>query len=270
MDPVRDRLPVLFVSHGAAIFTTAAGDANHQFLGSLERTVSTWRPSAILIVSAHDAAHPVRVTGPGALATIHDHPVHAVYDYRYPGRGTAALSERVRQVLAHAGIGSRVDAQRGLDHGAWVPLSLMQPGGQVPVAQLSLDAEADARGHLALGRALAPLREERVLLVGSGGVTHNQDAFRRGFFDGAAPEVPEPFSREFDAWVSDSVTSYVGEERSRRLAAFAEHPLARMAHPTAEHFLPLLVMVGAAEEEPAHKRFEGFQHSLSTSAFQLG
>jgi 4,5-DOPA dioxygenase extradiol len=268
--PAGRRQPALFVSHGAAVFTTSPQDATHRFLRGLEGTVAGWRPTAIVVISAHLSGQPVRVTGPGALATIHDHPARDVYGYRYPGRGAEALSGRVRQALALAGIDSDLDGQRGLDHGAWVPLSLLQPHGEVPVAQLSLDARAGAGEHLALGRALAPLRDEGVLLVGSGGVTHNQDVFRQGFFSGADPGVPQPFSREFDAWVSQVLTSRTGAGRSQALGAFEAHPLARRAHPTVEHFLPLLVMAGAAEDEPARKLFEGFQHSLSTSAFQLG
>lgn len=269
----RDRMPALFVGHGAAIFTTAPSDATHQFLAGMAAEVVGWKPRAVVVISAHYAGDPLRVTGPGPLATIHDHPAREVYGYRYPGHGDEWLTRRVRAALGGAGLDARVDAARGLDHGAWVPLSLLLPTGELPVAQLSLAARAGASGpaeHVALGRALAPLRDEGILLVGSGGVTHDQGEFRRGYFGGRNAVVPAPFSRDFDAWATEIVTTRRGDERAAALAAFERHPLAAAAHPTSEHFLPLLVIAGAAGEDAGRKRFEGFQHSLSTSAFQLG
>jgi 4,5-DOPA dioxygenase extradiol len=264
------RCPVLFVSHGAAFFTTSRSDPTHHFLAGFADTVARWRPAGIVVVSAHFMETPVRITGPGPLETIHDHPAQSVYDVRYPGHGTEALTALVRDALANAGVPSRVDAQRGLDHGAWVPLWLLRPQGDLPVIQLSIDARQSPRDHVALGAALAPLREAGILVLGSGGVTHNQSVFRRGFFGKADPAAPETFSREFDAWISSLVTSCRGQARAEALAAFQEHPLARLSHPTIEHFLPLLVTAGAAGEDPGFKVFEGFQHSLSTTAFQLG
>jgi len=121
-----------------------------------------------------------------------------------------------------------------------------------------------------VGEALGVLRDEGILLIGSGGVTHNQEVFRSGFFGGADVAVPEAFSREFDGWVSSVVVNEVGRRRTDTLSAFGAHPLCRMAHPSIEHFLPLLVIAGAAGDSPGTKIFEGFQHSLSTSAFRFG
>lgn len=264
------RCPVLFVSHGAAFFTTSPRDATHRFLAGFSGTVAGWRPTGIVVVSAHFLETPARVTGPGPLGTIHDHPARSAYGYRYPGRGSEELTARVRDALRDAGVDTEVDTGRGLDHGAWIPLSLLCPRGDVPVLQLSLDARQSPGDHVALGAALAPLRQAGILVLGSGGVTHDQAVFRQGFFGGRDPGEPEPFSRDFDAWASSLVTSRRGRARAEALAAFQEHPLARRAHPTIEHFLPLLVAAGAAGDDPGRKVFEGFQHSLSTSAFQLG
>lgn len=262
-----ERMPALFVGHGAAIFTTSPADATHQFLKGWGREVDAWQPAGIVVVSAHHVGHPLAMTGAGPLTTVHDHPAQAVVGYRYPGRGSAALGERVAGALAASGLRVEVDDERGLDHGAWVPLSLLHPTGAAPIVQLSLDARGSPTEHVAIGAALAGLREQGVLLLGSGGVTHNQGVFRRGFLSGGEVAVPEAFSREFDAWVSSVVTTRTGEDRARALARFGEHPRARLAHPTVEHFLPLLVIAGAAGSSRGERRFVGFQHSLSTTAF---
>ena len=262
-------MPALFVGHGAAIFTTSPADATHRFLAGLSSEVDAWEPTGIVVVSAHHVGYPLRMTGAGPLATIHDHPARAVLGYRYPGRGSAALGERVAQALAGSGSIVEVEGGRGLDHGAWVPLSLLHPSGAAPILQLSLDARGSPMDHVAIGAALASLRAQGILLIGSGGVTHNQEVFRRGFFGRGEVGVAEAFSREFDAWVGSVVTARTGEDRARALARFCEHPSATLAHPTVEHFLPLLVIAGAAGEGRGLRRFVGFQHSLSTTAFQF-
>ncbi len=263
-------MPALFVGHGAAVFTTSEADLTHRFLKGLAGTVATFRPRMILVISAHYASHPLRVTGPGSLETIHDHPAQGVYNYVYPGHGSSALTRAVEEALGNVGLEVEVDPGRGLDHGAWVPLSLLHADGSAAVCQLSLDSHGGAKEHVRIGQALAPLRESGILLVGSGGVTHNQEVFRRGFFGGREVGVAESFSTEFDDWVSSVVTGMRGTERAAALADFGGHRLARMAHPTAEHFFPLLVLAGAAQEEEGKKLYEGFQHSLSTSVFQFG
>lgn len=263
-------MPTLFVSHGAAFFTTNESDATHRFLAGLAGAVSELRPRGIVMISAHDERWPLRLSGPGPLSTVHDHPARSVYDYRYPGRGSDELTRSVERALVAAGLDVGVDTRRGLDHGAWVPLSLLHPSGDIPVAQLSLAADRSPETHVALGEALAPLRDEAILLIGSGGVTHNQDVFRAGFFGGADIAVPQPFSRELDAWVSSIVTREVGRARTDALAGSSEHPRWAQAHPSNEHFLPLVVVAAAGGTSPGQKIFEGFQHSLSTSAFLFG
>ena len=270
MDLNRTRTPAVFVGHCAAVLTTSSNDAAHQFLACFAAELDAWRPRAIVVVSAHWMTDPVVMTGEGPLQTIHDHPSRALYDYRYPGHGSAEVAARLAEVLRHAGIDAATDRARGLDHGAWVPLSLLRPRGDLPIVQLSLHADATPPTHVALGAALAPLRDEGVMLLGSGGITHNQEVFRRGYLAGADVATPEPFSRELDAWVSAIVTGTRGSERVRALTAIEEHPLARTAHPTLEHFLPLLVVAAAAGDDEGTKVFEGFQHSLSLSAFRFG
>ena len=266
----KSRCPAMFVGHGAAVLTTSPSDATHGFLAGFAATVDAWRPRAIVVVSAHYIASPLRVTGPGDLATIHDHPARTVYGYRYPGRGDEALTRRLLDTLDASGSAGAIDAGRGLDNGAWVPLSLLRPGGDLPVAQVSLPARLDVAESVALGSALSVLRSEGVLLLGSGGLTHHQGVFREGYFAGSDPNEAPAFSRAFDAWASSSVTSTRGRARVEALAAFEAQSDARLAHPTIEHFLPLLVLAGAAGDDAATKVFEGYQHGLSTSAIRFG
>ncbi|MDX2012044.1 MAG: class III extradiol ring-cleavage dioxygenase [Myxococcaceae bacterium] len=264
------RVPALFVGHGAAVFTTAPTDPTRRFLASLAPEVDSWKPRGIVVVSAHFAQAPLRVTGAQALETVHDHPAREVYDFRYPARGTAELTNRVATAIRAMRWQVEVDEQRGLDHGAWVPLAALQPDAKVPVVAVSLHASESVEQHLALGRALAPLRDEGLLVIGSGGTTHDQQLFRQRFFtDAAVDEVPE-VSRAFDAWVGEQVTSAPGPARAEALARFASHPLGPKAHPTPEHFLPMVVVAAASEPDAGVRRFTGFQHGLSTSVFQFG
>jgi 4,5-DOPA dioxygenase extradiol len=262
--------PALFVGHGAALFTTAKDDPTRRFLASLSKDLERWKPRGLVVVSAHFLEAPVRVTGAQALETLHDHPAKEAYDVRYPARGSAELSSMVVEAVRAMRWQVTVDETRGLDHGAWVPLSAMHPSASLPIVALSLHTSESVEQHLALGRALAPLRRKGILVVGSGGATHDQTLFRQRYFGGAAvDEVPEG-SRAFDEWVGAQVTSTPGPARSEALSKFLSHPLGRQAHPTPEHFLPLLVVAGAGEADVGQRRFTGFQHGLSTSVFQFG
>ncbi len=263
-------MPLLFVGHGAAVFTANPSDPTHRALLEFASTLASWRPRAVLIVSAHFESQPVAITGPGPLATIHDHPARAHYDYRYPGHGEAWLSELVLASLQAAAIPAAIVEGRGLDHGAWIPLSCLRPTGDLPVAQISLQADRSWASHRALGLALAGLRAAGVVIVASGGATHNQAVFREGYFAGRELGHAEPFSLEFEQAVDDALTQHRGDERLDRLEALATRPLAALAHPTIEHLLPLVVAAAAAGDDPARRGFRHFQHSLATSAWQFG
>ncbi len=271
MSVAADRaIPALFVSHGAAFFTTDPADDTHRFLRGFAATVAAWRPRAIVVISAHHRAAGPRLatTGAGPLETVHDHPAQKAFHIRWPARGDTALLARVSELLRPWA--PEADAHRGLDHGAWVPLSLLRPAADLPTIAVSLHSSDDPQVHFAVGRALAPLRREGVLIVGSGGVTHNQAVFRESFFANGDVRAAQDFSKTFDEWARGVLCGLAGAPRLEALAAFGRHPLAQKAHPTTEHFLPLLVVAGAAENEPVARVFSGFQHSLSTAAFQLG
>ena len=207
------------------------------------------RPRAILLVSAHHDAAQVggqaTVTASAAPPTIHDFGgfPQALFDMRYPAPGDPALARRVVDLLAVRGVAVAADPERGLDHGAWVPLSLIYPDADVPVVQLSIASQASPEWHYAVGQALAPLRDEGVLIVGSGSITHNL----RAFF-AARPAIDAPAPRwvsDFTDWIADRMAANAIEDL---LHAAERAPHGRDNHPTPDHILPLFVAMGAGAE----------------------
>lgn len=230
------RMPTLFVSHGAPSFAIEGGLAGPR-LTALGQELP--RPKAVLVLSPHWMTRELRVGTSLRPPTIHDFGGfdRALYDIVYPAPGHAALALRAADLLRAAGWVTEPDPDRGLDHGAWVPLRHLYPDADVPVFQVSLPVRLDARTAWALGRALAPLADEGVLVVGSGSLTHNLYELR---FD---HDRVEDYAAEFARWIGEAVER--GEsERLQQALALAPH--ARRAHPTTEHFLPLLVAAGAA------------------------
>jgi 4,5-DOPA dioxygenase extradiol len=231
------RLPSLFVSHGAPTFALEPGRAGPR-LTALGRSLP--RPEAVLVVSPHWMTPTPRVGTSMQPDTIHDFGGFdpALYRIGYPASGHAALARRTVDRLNEAGWFARADERRGLDHGAWVPLLHLYPDADVPVFQVSLPSRLDAEGAWAFGRALAPLAEDGVLIVGSGSLTHNLYEFRSGHGENEAYVVA------FAAWVRAAVERGDGARLRRTLD---DAPDARRAHPTPEHFWPLLVAAGAAD-----------------------
>jgi 4,5-DOPA dioxygenase extradiol len=252
-------MPTIFVSHGAPTLAIEDGPAR-TFLLSLGRQVP--RPRAILCASAHwDTVVPA-ATGAPRPETIHDFfgfP-EALYRLRYPVPGSRELAARAMALLLEAGVEGVADSLRGIDHGAWVPLLLAYPDAQVPVVQLSVQSRLDARHHLALGRALRPLREEGVLILGSGGASHNL----RDFGGQPADTPPYDYAREFDDWLRDAILN--GRE-AELLDYLQWGPQARRNHPTPEHFLPLFVALGAAtkNDEP-RALYRGLEYGMLSMA----
>jgi len=261
------RQPVLFVSHGAP---TAALD-HGPYAAALRRfgdgLTGQARPSAIAVVSAHwQVRGPVGVTGAARPETIHDFNgfPEELYRLDYPAAGDPRLAARIASHLSGAGVPAVVSQDRGLDHGAWVPLRLALPDATIPVVQVALPA-VPPEALLGLGEALRPLRDEGVLVVASGGMVHNL-----GAVDFAAPEGPPvAWAADFDRWAWERAA---GLERDplihwRRLA-----PRADLAHPSSEHFDPLLVAVGAAwpgeRAETLHDAFAYGTLSLRTFAYR--
>jgi 4,5-DOPA dioxygenase extradiol len=229
-------LPTVFVSHGSPTLPFDDVPAR-EFLRGLGAKLGT--PKAILVASAHWETPAPALNAAPRNATIHDFAgfPKPLYELRYDAPGEPALAKRAASLLAGAGLRASIDAERGLDHGAWVPLMLMYPGADIPALQLSL--QSGAAHHIALGRALAPLRAEGVLILGSGGFVHNLGAI--DWKSGAEPE----WSRAFAGWTHRHLLA-------RDETALADYrmraPHAAQAHPTEEHFMPLFVAFGAGGE----------------------
>jgi len=240
------RMPAVFVSHGAPTLPLERSEV-HEFLAWLGGSLP--RPDAVLCVSAHWEREAPAATASVRPDTIHDFYgfPRELYEIRYGAPGDASLAREVVRLLEEAGFDADLDGDRGLDHGAWVPLSLMYPAADVPVVQLSVQTQAGPSHMLRMGRALSPLRDRGVLLFGSGGATHNLREFGRYGIDAA----PAGYAVEFDDWLRDRIA---GRDVEALLEYRARGPHATRNHPTAEHFLPLFVPLGSAREEETGRR----------------
>jgi aromatic ring-opening dioxygenase catalytic subunit (LigB family) len=263
------RLPVAFVPHGGGPWPFVELGLDPREKGELAdylrelRELPGTRPRALLVISAHwEERVPTVMTSPRPplYFDYYGFPP-ASYQLTWPAPGDPALAARVQALLGAAGIPSATDAQRGFDHGTFVPLKLTYPDAEVPTVQLSLQAGLDPAEHLAIGRALAPLRDEGVFIVGSGMSFHNLRAFRD-------PRAT-PMSETFDAWLRDAATQPAAE-RDRRLVAWASAPGARYAHPREEHLLPLMVIAGAAGEDRGTLAYRGSMFGWRLSAYHYG
>lgn len=241
------RLPSLFVSHGAPTFALEPGQAGPA-LTALGRTLP--RPEAVLVVSPHWMTPGPRVGLTVAPQTIHDFGGFdpALYRVHYPAPGQPTLARKTLDTLIAAGWPAQADEKRGLDHGAWVPLLHLYPDADVPVFQVSLPSRLDGDTAWALGQALSPLAGEGVLIVGSGSLTHNLYDFRGGHGEAL------PYVQAFAGWVRDAVGAGDGARLRRTLD---DAPQAARAHPTPEHFWPLLVAAGAASPGQPWRVVEG-------------
>ena len=253
-------LPTLFISHGSPMHALDVGAVSEAWAALGARYP---HPRAILIASAHWDTKLPMLTGNAKPETIHDFSGFPapLYEIRYAAPGAPDIAARAQQLLKDAGYTAAIDGLRGLDHGAWSPLLHSHPKADVPVVQVSLQTALGARHHLQLGRALAPLGREGVLIIGSGQATHNLR--ERTDSDEALPYVVE-----FQAWVRDRLESGAIDEltdyRSRA-------PHAARAHPTEEHFLPLFVALGAAGERTRAERVYGAVENgvLAMDAYQF-
>jgi len=250
------RLPALFVTHGAPTLPLEPGPTG-PFLRDLAGDVP--RPDAILCVSAHWETAAPAIGAADPPPTIHDFYgfPEPLYRLRYPAPGAPDLAARAAEALAGAGIACAADRERGLDHGAWVPLMLMYPDADLPVAQLAIQPGLGPAHHLAMGRALAPLRDAGVLILASGSATHSLRDFGRYAYDDPAPG----WVAAFDDWLVAAVT----EGRTDDLVAWRDRaPENARNHPTDDHYLPLLVAAGAAGDGMGHGGAGRLLHRATT------
>ena len=259
----RTNFPSVFVSHGAPTLVVEQNDAN-AFLRRLGAELG--RPRAILCVSAHWNTHVPTVSAAEQPETSHDFggfPAE-LYCMHYPAPGAPQLAERVVELLKAAHSTAQVAQTRGLDHGAWVPLLLMYPTADIPVTQLSVQPHAGAGAHFQMGRALAPLRREGVLILATGSVTHNLAWL-------SPDDITPAWALEFNDWLDRKINEGAVSE----LLAYRQHaPRSTLAHPTEEHLLPLFVALGAGTDEQAPRGrvlHRSWTHgSLSMAAYSFG
>lgn len=259
-----DRLPVLFVSHGSPMFALEAGETGPA-LTRWGQALRQRHPGlrGVVILSPHWMAHGVEVMAHAQPPTWHDFGGFppALYRLQYPAPGAPVLAQQVQARLAQAGIAATLNPERPLDHGAWVPLMHLLPQADVPVVQLALPVDADARAVYALGQALQDLRSQGVLLVGSGSMTHNLREFFGGERQAASYVV------EFSRWVEQQVQAGAIDAL---LDWQLQAPHALRAHPTDEHFLPLYFALGAgAGSTPQYLSREVMYGMLAMDAFAL-
>jgi 4,5-DOPA dioxygenase extradiol len=256
--------PSLFLSHGAPDLALKDGDA-HRFLRELGRRLE--RPEAIVIASAHhEAAGGPLVRAPERFATWHDFGAfdRRLFGLRYEPPGAPALADEVRTLLAGAGFNAGQDPDGRIDHGAWVPLSLLFPEADIPLVMVSTDPAQDSLWHHRIGLALAPLRRRNVLLIGSGSISHNL----RAVFSPASGEGRQ-WVEEFTAWLETKVRD---GDRERLLSAMEAAPSAERNHPTDEHLLPFFFALGAGGADAAGARLHhSFTYDvLAMDAYAFG
>ena len=261
-------LPTVFLPHGAGpcfFMDWSRGgahtwDKTADWLKSLVASLPE-RPRAILVISGHWEA-PVFTVGSGEAPKLnYDYagfPAHT-YQLRFDAPGAPALAHRVRDLLQGFGLTAAEDPDHAWDHGVFIPLKLVTPDADIPVVQLSLQHSLDPALHLAAGRALTPLRDEGVLIVGSGMSWHNMGGFSPAFTER---------SEAFDAWLSAALAD--PRTRDQALIPWSEGPYARLAHPREEHLAPLFVAAGAAEGEGGRHLFHDVAMDVAISAYAFG
>jgi aromatic ring-opening dioxygenase catalytic subunit (LigB family) len=266
------RLPTLFIPHGGGpwpFMEVAFGPADTwdglaDYLRGLDSALGR-RPQAVLVTSSHwETPQPtVSVSErPPMLFDYFGFPKNT-YELSYPAPGSPAVARRVQALLKNAGIACDEDGARGFDHAVFVPFMLVYPEADVPVVQLSMREDLDPAAHLAIGRALAPLRDENVLIVGSGMTYHNLRELQSGNPRGNAA------SDAFDAWLTQAVEAEP-EQRDAELVHWSEAPGAKASHPRSEHLVPLMVAAGAAGTDRGRRVFNDHVWGKAISGFQFG
>lgn len=263
------RMPVAFVPHGGGPWPFVEMGLPPEEVAALKEYLQSVRdlparePRALLVVSAHwEEAAPTLMTAehPPMLYDYYGFPPES-YRLTWPAPGDPVLARDVSALLERAGFRTSTDPARGFDHGTFVPLKVAYPAAELAAVQLSLVRGLDPAQHLALGRALAPLRDEGVFIVASGMTFHNLRAFGDPRATG--------YSEAFDEWLR-GVMQKAPADRARALTEWAQAPAARIAHPREEHLIPLMVATGAAGDDPARLAFNGTFGGTRLSAFHFG
>jgi aromatic ring-opening dioxygenase catalytic subunit (LigB family) len=268
---VKSRFPTFYLTHGGGPWPYMQGDTRllharlEESLRELPHELPE-RPEAILVVSAHWEDRDFAVMAGATPPMIYDYGgfPEELYHIRYPAAGAPELARRAHALIQQAKLPTRLDAERGFDHGTYSILAVTHPQADVPVFQVSIRADYDPEAHSRLGRALAPLRDEGVLIIGSGSSYHN---LRRFFGSGRRED-----SAQFDAWLRETLVESAPARRSQRLLEWERAPAAREAHPREDHLIPLHVVVGAAEEEQGRIVYDqdDFYGTITLSSYRFG
>ena len=262
------RFPTMFVSHGGGPWPFVDGmremfvKTAEEFRGLPERLPA--RPKAVLVITGHWEAPQFSVSSAEHPPMDYDYygfPEHT-YHLQYPAPGSPALAARVTELLAAGGVPCKSDPARGYDHGTFVPLGLMYPQADVPIVLLSMKSGYDPAEHLRVGQLLQPLRDEGVLILGSGLTYHNM----RGFGNPAST----PIAAAFERYLNDAVTQSDVHVRNQMLLSWQSAPHARLAHPREDHLIPLMVVAGAAGADRGQRIFVDHVLNVAMGSYQFG
>ena len=258
------KLPTFFISHGSPMHAINAGAAGDVWAALTQHIP---KPKAVLMVTAHWETNLPILSGNVKPSMIYDFGgfPEALYKINYSAPGAPDIAAKAQALLKSAGLTAGIDGCRGFDHGTWVPLLKMFPDADVPVVQLSVQTAMNPRHHFDVGRALAPLTKDGVLIVGSGHLTHNL----RDWMQSRGQTAHVPYAQKFQGWVFDRLAAHDVDALTRYRQ---EAPDAARAHPTEEHFMPLFVALGAAGEDAESERlFAGFEgNALAMDAYRFG
>jgi aromatic ring-opening dioxygenase catalytic subunit (LigB family) len=262
-------MPVFFISHGGGPWPfveemRAEFAVTEAWLRALPAALPR-KPAAIVSISGHWEAERFTVSSSARPPMIYDYynfPSHT-YHIQYPAPGSPEVAHRVRALLTGAGIECDEDPERGFDHGTFVPLALIYPRAEVPVVSLSLRISLDAREHLAMGEALQPLRDENVLIIGSGLSYHNLRAMRASASAGTVSE-------RFEEWLTEAVQQRDARARAQRLAQWDGAPGARQAHPREDHLIPLMAAAGAAGHDAGQRVLLDHVWGIAMASYAFG
>jgi aromatic ring-opening dioxygenase catalytic subunit (LigB family) len=263
-----ETLPTLFIPHGGGPCFFMDWDPPDTWkkmgawLAALAGSIGV-TPKAIVVISGNWEQPEFSVTGSPHPPLIYDYNGFPPYTYhlRYDAPGAPALAKQISGLLGHAAFPARFDAERGFDHGVFIPFKVIYPKAEIPIVQLSLKTGLDPRVHIEVGRALQSLRKQGVLIVGSGMSYHNLRGFGAQF---------GPASDEFDAWLTAAVCAPDAETRNQKLGQWNTAPHARLAHPREEHLLPLMVASGAAGDDLGRRTFTDRVMGVTVSAYRFG
>ena len=271
------KLPTLFIPHGGGPCFFMDWDPPDtwarmaEYLRHVPEEAGS-RPKALVVISGHWEEDVVTIQNnpaPPLLYDYHGFPPNT-YEIKFPAPGAPEVSARIAELLGAAGIPWKYDRERGFDHGVFIPLKVAFPHADVPIVQVSLLASMDPAEHIRIGRALIPLRDEGVLIVGSGMTYHNMRTLMASMRGGANGKHADAGSEGFDDWLEQVLTKAPPETRADALGAWAKAPFARAAHPREEHLLPLHVAVGAAGDDPGRRTLKDVVMGAVESAFRFG